>query len=63
MASRRSTGAALRCRLLLDGIDLTPDVSAADEACDLDVWGWSYGVRLSERAPGSPVSPLRGHQA
>jgi len=55
-----SPGAARR-RLLLDGIDLTPEISAADEGCDLDEWGWSYGVRPSGRLVTTSISSMRGH--
>lgn len=36
---------------LIDGVDVTPDLSAADEAGDASAWGWCY------RAPATPRKP------
>lgn len=35
---------------LIDGVDVTPDLSAADEAGDASAWGWCY------RRPRTPTT-------
>lgn len=36
-------------RMMVDGIDLTPEISDADEASDGNPWGWCYRSRNSNR--------------
>jgi len=31
-------------QLLVDGVDLTPEISAADEASEASPWGWCYRI-------------------